>query len=344
MKATQTISLTLALASLPREHLAFLPTPLEHLPRLSERLGIELLMKRDDQTGLALGGNKVRKLEFLLGDALALGADVVITTGGTQSNHARITAASCRRVGLDCCLVLDRGRHPENGNLLLDHLFGAEVEIIDDPDPVVAATRMHEVAEELRDNGRKPYVIPRGGSLPQGAVGYAAMVAELNDQLQAGGIKPDDVYLATGSCGTHSGVMAGRAALGVTWKVQGVSVSRPREQQEQKVWELSNQLLEWLKLDARVDRNDVHVDDRFVGEGYGVPTAMTWGAIKALALEEAIVLDPVYTGKAMSGLIAAVNEGTVPYGARVIFIHTGGAPALFGYAQELEEAHGDNGL
>jgi len=326
------------LMSLPRRSLGTWPTPLERLDRLSGELGIDLWLKRDDLTGLALGGNKVRKLEFLMGDALARSADVVITTGGTQSNHARLTAAACRRFDVECRLVLDRGRHPESGNLLLDQLFDARVEIIEDPDPEVAAARMEAVAEDLRKLGHNPYIIPRGGSIPQGAVGYLAMVEELTHQLETQNLSLDFVYVATGSCGTHSGIMAGRAAFDGAWRVRGVSVSRARELQEEKVHQLSNNVLGWLGMETHVEHSDIDVEDRFTGGGYGVPTPATWEAIQLLARVEGVVLDPVYTGKAMAGFLDHVRSGLVPAGSTVVFVHTGGAPALFGYASEAVEA------
>lgn len=320
--------------SLPRILLTSLPTPLEPLPRLADGLGVNLWIKRDDLTGLALGGNKVRKLEFLLGHAASERCDAVITTGGSQSNHARLTAAACCKLGLRCHLVLDRGQHPENGNLLLDELFGATVELVDDSNPEVAARRMREIAKEIERSGGRPYVIPRGGSVREGAVGYLNMVGELAVQLEQVGMAPDSLYLGTGSGGTHSGVMAGRSAYGQSWLVQGVSVSHPKRHQEEKILALSNQVLQWLELDAVVDRADVVVDEGYVGDGYGHPTDATWAAVTSVARQEGIVLDPVYTGKAMAGLIDHIRTGRVPKGSTVIFLHTGGAPALFGYAGE----------
>lgn len=326
------------LTDLPRESLGSWPTPVERLDRLSNHLGIDLWLKRDDLTGLALGGNKVRKLEFLLGDACKLGADIIITTGGSQSNHARLTAAACRRLTLRCVLVLDRGRHPSNGNLLLDQLFGAEIDLIDDPDPATAAARMELIAESLRAQGHVPYIIPRGGSIPPGATGYLNMVHELTGQLVGVGIRPTSLYVATGSCGTHSGIMAGRTACHGTWRVQGISVSRAKAQQEEKVKALSNAVLAWCGIEGEVSSEDIDVDDGFTGDGYGIPTAETWGAIHLLASVEGLVVDPVYTGKALAGLLAHVESGRIRRGETVVFIHTGGAPALFGYADEIPAA------
>jgi L-cysteate sulfo-lyase len=322
------------IAGLPCISLGAWPTPLERLPNLSAELGIDLWIKRDDVTTLALGGNKVRKLEFLMGHATSVGCDCIVTTGGSQSNHARLTAAACARLGLPCHLVLDRGRHPENGNLLLDNLFGASVRLIEDSDPAAAVIAMNEVADGLRQMGANPFVIPRGGSIPQGSVGYAQMVTELERQLESARFTPDVVYVATGSCGTHSGIMAGRALAEASWRVQGVSVSRPGMVQEARVIELSNQTLEWIGSTARVSKFDVSVDDSFTGPAYGVPTSEMWTAVKRLASREGIVLDPVYTGKAFAGLMHHVTQNRLHHGAKVVFVHTGGSPALFAYADE----------
>lgn len=334
-------ALTAALSRKPRVQFGHFPTPIDAAPRLSERLGVPIYLKRDDLTGMALGGNKVRKLEFLMGDALERGADTIVTTGGTQSNHARLTAAACRRTGLDCLLVLDRGVHPEpQGNLLLDRLFGAQVRLIESPDPAVAVEEMDRVAEELRDAGRKPYVIPRGGSIPQGATGYAAFVVELLEQLHALDLRPTHIYLGTGSAGTHSGVLAGLTAVGSGLTLQGISVSRAAPLQVAKVQDLANGVLGHLGLDLRVDPASVLVDDRFAGPGYGIPTEQTMEAIELLALDEGVVLDPVYTGKAMAGLIGHAREGVLGPDATVLFVHTGGAPALFAYNEEVAASLG----
>jgi D-cysteine desulfhydrase family pyridoxal phosphate-dependent enzyme len=325
----------------PRVSLGTLPTPLEEMPGLSERLGVRILIKRDDQTGLALGGNKVRKLEFLMGDAVSQGADVIVTTGGSQSNHARITAGACRRLGLECRLVLNRGAHnEEQGNLLLDRLLGASVEWVESENPADAVPAMEQLAERLRNEGRQPYVIPRGGSVPAGATGYAAMVLELASQLDAMEVDPTALYLATGSTGTHSGTLAGLTALGLAIPVQGISVSRPRDQQESKVLELSIATLQHLGIDAEVTPEMARVDDGFVGPGYGYPTEATWEAIQLAAFDDAVLLDPVYTGKAMAGLIARAREGQLGRDDVVVFLHTGGSPALFAYNREVAAALG----
>lgn len=333
------ISLLAALEQKPRRHLGHFPTPIEDAPRLSQRLGVPVFVKRDDQTGLALGGNKVRKLEFLLGDALAQGADVIVTTGGSQSNHARLTAAACRRLELDCHLILDRGQHAEDqGNMLLDRLLGAHVRIIDSLDPAVAAAEMQVLADELARAGRRPYVIPRGGSVPAGATGYVAMVDEFRDQLSDFEHPITHIYLGTGSTGTHSGTIAGIVASQIDIVVQGISVSRPEELQREKVLSLSNATLAHLGLAAEVRAQEVLVDDRFRGPGYGVPTQGTMEAIEISARDEGMILDPVYTGKVMAGLIGHAREHRFESGSGVLFLHTGGAPALFAYCKEITAA------
>lgn len=341
MTDTQTVSLGEALAARPRLALGHFPTPLDEAPRLSERLGVRILVKRDDQTGLALGGNKVRKLEFLLADALTRGADTIVTTGGSQSNHARLTAAACRRLGLACYLVLDRGVHPEaQGNLLLDHLFGAEVQLIESADPAVALQEMGRLARKLEAEGSHSYVIPRGGSVPAGATGYAAMVAELLEQLDDVGVRATHIYLGTGSCGTHSGTLAGITASGEDITLQGISVSRPEAQQREKVIQLTHDTLRHLGLPDAIDESKVLVDDRFRGPGYGIATAATMEAIELAARDEALLFDPVYTGKTMAGLIGHAREGKFSPDDIVVFVHTGGAPALFAYHAEVAEAVG----
>jgi D-cysteine desulfhydrase family pyridoxal phosphate-dependent enzyme len=320
----------------PRILLAQLPTPLEEAPRLSRRLGIRLFVKRDDLTGLALGGNKVRKLEFLIGDAMARGADTIITTGGSQSNHARLTAAACRKVSLDCHLVLDLGLHPDTqGNLLLDELFGAVVHFVESDDPAVAQEEMKALATELSRQGKKPYLIPRGGSVPIGAAGYAGMVLELLDQLEAAHLSPNHLYVCTGSCGTHAGILAGVVGSGASMSVQGISVSRPADLQQAKIEALGNETLKHLELAPGVRTETIFVDDRFIGVGYGHPTPEAMEAMTLTARDEAIILDPVYTAKTMAGMIGHVREGKIGEGETVIFVHTGGTPAVFAYHQEL---------
>jgi D-cysteine desulfhydrase family pyridoxal phosphate-dependent enzyme len=333
--------LTDALSARPRVSLGQLPTPLEEAPRLSKRLGVRILIKRDDLTGLALGGNKVRKLEFLVADALARDADCIITTGGSQSNHARLTAAACRRTGLDCFLILDHGVHPEEqGNLLLDHLFGAHVRLIESADLAVAVEEMQRLGDDLEQKGRRPYIIPRGGSVPVGATGYVSCMVELQQQLTDADVEATHLYVGTGSTGTHSGMIAGVTAMGWQVIVQGVSVSRSKAMQTEKILGLANATLSHLGLEASVKTDSVHVDDRFVGQGYGHPTPATMESITMAALDEALIFDPVYTGKAFSGLVGHAREGRLSHADIAVFLHTGGAPALFAYHGEAMSALG----
>lgn len=324
-----------ALVARPRVSLAELPTPLQFLPNLSQELGIQVWVKRDDQTGLALGGNKARKLEFLMSEVLAAGADVVLTTGSSQSNHARMTVAACRRLGLDCLLVLTRGRHVHNGNVLLDRLLGAAIEWVEDPRPDAGAVRMDVIASELRAGGRKPYVVPYGGSAASGAAGYVLALQELTAQAEDRGLVFDRLYLATSSGGTQAGMLAGLAALGVETPVVGVSVAAANGALGERVHELSNDTLAYLRLDSYVSREAVDIDHEFVGDGYGLPTPGMWEALRLLASREGLLLDPVYSGKAMAGLLAHARAGLIPAGAAVLFLHTGGLPALFAYGDEL---------
>ena len=328
-----------ALSRKPRFQLGHFPTPLDEAPRLSERLGVRIFIKRDDQTGLALGGNKVRKLEFLIGQALSTGADTVITTGGSQSNHARITAAACRKARLDCYLILDRSVHPESqGNLLLDAMLGAKVILLDHDDRVMAAAEMNAVAERLRGQGRTPYVIPRGGSVPAGAIGYAAFIPELLAQLDSMDVNQATIYLGTGSTGTHSGILAGITAVGASVTVQGISVSRTWSEQVENIRTLTDGTLKYLGLAMSLDERRVRVDERYRGPGYGQPTPQTMDAIEIAARDEGLILDPVYTGKAMAGLIGHAREGRFQAADSVVFLHTGGTPALFAYHREMVEA------
>jgi D-cysteine desulfhydrase family pyridoxal phosphate-dependent enzyme len=332
----------------PRVSLGWFPTPIEEAPRLSRRFGVRVLIKRDDLTGLAIGGNKIRNLEFLLADALAKGADTVITTGGSQSNHARLTAAACLKLGLGCRLVLDRGVHPEEqGNLLLDRLFKADVVLIESEDPAVAMKAMLEMAERLRSEGKNPYVIPRGGSVPAGATGYVAFVAELLGQLETMRVAVTHLYLGTGSGGTQSGAVAGKILAEADFAIQGISVSRSAREQREKVGELAAQTLRDLGVaDSRYTArlrppqvvDEILVDDRFRGPKYGVPTEQTMEAIEIAAGDEALVLDPVYTGKMMAGLIGHAREGLIGADDTVLFLHTGGSPALFAYHHETTAA------
>ena len=304
----------------PRVPLGVFPTPLDPLPRLSAELGVEVLMKRDDLTGLALGGNKIRKLEMLLAPALAAGADAVVTCGATQSNHCRCTAAAARRLGLECGLVLFEGRHPENGNLLLDELFGAVVE----HHPASERGRAGELMAKLGERWKHPHLVPFGGSDALGAAAYAWGYQELREQL---GGRGGTVFCVTSSGATHAGLELGRMALGGPGVV-GVSVGDPAAACLERLAPL---LAAGAALIGASGEPEPRVLDGYRGEGYGIPSPAGLDAIRRLARSEGILLDPVYTAKAMAGLIAEAHHHPPP----LVFLHSGGVPALFAYAAEL---------
>jgi D-cysteine desulfhydrase family pyridoxal phosphate-dependent enzyme len=329
-----------ALASQPRLPLATLPTPLYEATRFREVLGgpsrcPRILIKRDDLTTLGLGGNKARKLEYLVADAQSQGATTLITTGAVQSNHARMTAAAACVAGMRCVLVLTTTKdQPEvAGNLLLDRLYGAEIRLVPSIDamfavgndePVVAEV----VAEETRA-GRKPYVIPVGGSSGIGVFGYVSGSAELVDQLTDAGVSPSRLYYASGSRGTQAGLTLGAKLCKAPYRVYGVAVSGGEPEKIERARRIANEAAVRLALPERVELSDLSTDQNFIGEGYGIPTAAALEAITLLAAAEAILLDPCYTSKAMAGLIEHVRSGGLAASDCVVFLHTGGTPALF---------------
>ncbi len=323
------------LSSFARVQLAHLPTPLEPLTRLSQMLGgPRIYIKRDDCTGLAGGGNKTRKLEFLMGDALEKACDFILTAGGLQSNHARQTAAAAAKLGLDCELFLESvpgtpsSDYDRNGNLLLDRLLGAGVQRC--PGDGSLLTRMEARAEELRREGRTPYVVPVGGSSGIGALGYADCALELIKQCQAQELEPDHIWMATGSGGTQAGLLAGLALAQSKVPLTGINVSATEEVQKAKLRPVLAETFGLLGL-ALPDLDDVICDENFYLPGYGIPNEGTLEAIRLLAVSEAILLDPVYSGKAMAGLIARIREGAFSSRDTVVFLHSGGAAALFAY-------------
>lgn len=327
------------LGDLPRVRLAYLPTPFEEAQRLSQALGgPRIWLKRDDLTGLALGGNKARKLELLLGEAKQRGCDVVITVGAVQSNHARMTAAACARLGMQAVLVLG-GQAPTSpqGNLLLDSLFGAEVRIVDTDEDYILDGVLQDTAREYTRSGHRPYVIPRGGSNVLGAMAYLEAFVELVGQCNASGVRPTAIVHASSSGGTQAGLVCGTLMSGRAVQVVGISAGPPRELCVRRVVGIAREVCERLGLGGRVHPDDVIVHDEFVGPGYAVPTPECKEAIRLLAETEGVLLDPVYTGKAMAGLIALVREGRFGPQDTVVFWHTGGQPALFAYAEELAE-------
>jgi L-cysteate sulfo-lyase len=309
------------------------------MPRLSATLGgPRLWIKRDDCTGLATGGNKTRKLEFLIAAALDEGADMVVTQGAVQSNHVRQTAAAACKFGLDCHALLERrvpdkgSDYEQTGNVLFDQIFNTSIEFR--PAGLDMNAEAMAVTERLRAEGRKPYFIPGGGSNEIGALGYVSTAQELLGQIEAQGLDVKWVVLATGSAGTHAGLVAGFHALGCDIPIMGISVRQPHDVQVENVYKLAVKTAALL-TDKPLDRSKVLVDDGYVGPGYGIPTEGTIAAISTLARHEGILLDPVYSGKGMAGLIGQVESGQITAEGDVVFLHTGGAVSLFAYEDQF---------
>lgn len=320
-----------ALKAIPRIPLAYLPTPLKQAPRLGAAIGgPRLWIKRDDLTGFGFGGNKIRGLEFLLADALAQGADTLVTGAGPQSNSVRATAAAAAYAGLAIVAVYS-GTPPSQiqGNYRLTRLLGAAVRFTGNPDRASVDDAIETIAAELRAIGRRPYTIPRGGACVLGTFGYVQASYELAEQCAAQGIVPDAVVLATGSCGTHAGLLAGVRLLGLSWRIEGFTVSRPVDEARARVLNLAQTAISQLGLAQTVAPHDVIVHGGFIGPGYGVPTAEGAEAIRLAARCEGIFLDPTYTGKALAGFMAHTRAGRFLCNETVIFMHTGGEPALF---------------
>jgi D-cysteine desulfhydrase len=324
------------LARFPRRRYTPWWTPLEPMPHLTSALGgPELWIKRDDLLGLAAGGNKTRKLEFLVADALEQGADTLITVGAVQSNHCRLTLAAARREGLQCQLVLEERvpgsyREDASGNNFLYRLMGAErIEVVPGGSDLAAA--MGRLADELAAAGRKAYVIPGGGSNPLGALGYVACAEELLAQTFEMGLEIDHLVTASGSGGTHAGLVAGFHGASAGVPITGISVRARSIDQEERLHGLAQRTAELAGAHAPVPREALSVIDTQVGPGYSLPTDAMVEAIRLFARHEGILLDPVYTGKAAAGLVALVREGRFEPGERVVFLHTGGAAALFAY-------------
>ncbi len=333
------------IARFPRIRLGHFPTPLEPMENLSRALGgPRLWIKRDDCTGLSTGGNKTRKLEFLMAEALALEADVVITQGATQSNHARQTAAAAARLGMRCHILLEDRTgstdpsYTDNGNVLLDHVHGAAIERR--PGGSNMQAEMEAVAAKLTDAGQRPYVIPGGGSNPLGAVGYVNAALELVNQSAERGLRIDHLVHATGSAGTQAGLVVGLQALNSPIRLLGIGVRAPREKQEAMVHDLGRRTWDFLGLRGELPRDVVTANCDYVGGGYGVPTAGMVEAVRLLAQTEGLLLDPVYSGKGMAGLIDLIRKGRFKKDENVVFLHTGGSVALFGYPAAFAPAAG----
>ena len=321
---------------LPRIRLAYLPTPLEELPRLTKALGgPRLYIKRDDQTGLAGGGNKARKLEFSVAEALRQRADTLITLGGVQSNHCRQTAAAAARCGLRCIVVL-RGHAPatSNGNLLLDYLLGAQVVFSGDRTREADA---EDVAKEQRAAGHRPHLIPVGASNEIGAVGFVAAIEELDSQLKEQRLTVDHVVFASSSFGTQAGLCVGAKAIGFTPQIAAIAIDSSRAEVQSGVAEISDATSRRLGLKLAVTPDEVVAYDGYLGAGYAIMGEPEREAISLVARTEGILLDPVYTGRAMAGLIDLIRKGEFGKDEAIVFWHTGGSAALFAYADQLLE-------
>lgn len=324
-------------ARLPRVDLAHLPTPLEEVSRFSSRLdGPKVFIKRDDCTGLLFGGNKTRHNELLMGDALQKGVDLVVWGAGVQSNNCRQTAAACAKLGLECRLYLSRAAHNDDvqGNLLLDHLVGAKVEVVD----AVIGPELDDLllakAEEFRKTGRKVYVWDRINGRPIAAISYALCMAEIIEQMNARGLKLSAVYISSAGA-TGAGMALGRALLGQPAKLRLICPIRWPWDSRADMAEVANQAAKVLGLPHRLTAADIDASDDYIGSGYGKVTPDGREAMDLLARTEGILLDPVYTAKAMAALIDDVRHRRLKPGENVVFVHTGGTPAVFAYRDEL---------
>lgn len=328
------------LSRYPRVSLAHLPTPLEFLPRLSEHLGgPKIFVKRDDCTGLGTGGNKTRKLEFLMAEARSRGATTVITQGAVQSNHARQTAAAAARLGFKCELVFeDRvegagDAYRQSGNVLLDKMFGARIRTVPKGSDMTA--ELDAVAQRLRDAGDVPYIIPGGGSSPTGALGYVDCAFELIAQANRQNLVVDHIVHATGSAGTQAGLAVGLNAAHADIPLLGIGVAAGREAQEERVFELAAETASFVGTAGLIQREDIVCNCDYVGPGYGVPTREMNEAVLMLARLEGLLFDPVYTGKALAGMIDLIGKGFFNDAKNIVFVHTGGSAGLFAYGDRL---------
>lgn len=327
------------LNNLSRFKLAEYPTPVHFLKALTKAVdGPDIYMKRDDLISLGMGGNKVRKLEFLIGEALAKRKDTLVTAGGIQSNHCRLTAASARRAGLDCHLVLN-GVPPDtpNGNLLLDNLFGAHIHYCDRKD---RDSMLYQVADELAENGKKPYVIPVGGSNSTGTVGYVDAMFELEIQLKEMNLTPDAIVFASSSGGTQAGLTLGARLTGFRGQVLGISIDQVKTGTASFLPILTrivNETARRIDSDIAMTASDFSLDCNYLGAGYAVPGDLEFDAIRDLARYEGILLGPVYTARAMGALLDMIRKNVFKKDQSVLFWHTGGTPELFAWAGDFKK-------
>ena len=331
------------LSDFRRIHLCHQPTPLEEMSRLTATLGgPRLWIKRDDCTGLATGGNKTRKLEFLMAAAQDAGADMVVTQGAVQSNHVRQTAAAAAKLGMKCHAVLERrvpdvaSSYETTGNVLFDHMFGATLEFR--PSGLDMNAEAQAVTDSMRADGNNPYFIPGGGSNETGALGYVSSAQEILHQIDAQNLDPKWIVVATGSAGTQAGLVAGFHAHDCDIPIIGISVRQPHDVQVENVYRLAVKTAALL-TDRPLPRSSVLVDDGYVGPGYGITTESTIAATNMVARHEGILLDPVYSGKGMAGLFGRIESGDIAQDGDVIFLHTGGAVSLFAYEGQFSSSN-----
>lgn len=328
------------LSTFPRVALAHLPTPLEFLPRLTEHLGgPDIYVKRDDCTGLATGGNKTRKLEYSMGEAMELGADTVITVGAIQSNHVRQTAAAACKLGLKCEVLLEHRvdqpstTYTTSGNVFLDRIFGANLR--EYPAGTDFGAAMSAVADGISTGGGTPYIVPGGASNAVGALGYVGCGIELLEQFSDGGLDVDCLVTATGSAGTHAGLAVGLRGSGSTCPILGIGVNAPQDVQEERVFKLAVETAHLVGAAGCVAADDIVADCNYIGPGYGQTTESMNEAVLMLARLEGLLFDPVYSGKALAGLIDYIRSGRFVAGQKIVFLHTGGSAGLFAYADTL---------
>ena len=342
---TNAQKLSRLLETFPRAKMAHVPTPIETLPNLSRAIGCNVSVKRDDCTGIGFGGNKVRQLEFYMGAAQAAGADTVLITGAVQSNFVRTAAAMAGRLGLECHIQLEERvdgvdtLYRNNGNVLLDRLLGATLHSFATGEDEQAADRqLREIAKDLRQQGRAPYVIPLGADNPPiGALGYVAAAIELAEQLSETSTSFDEIIIASGSALTHVGLLFGLRALGISIPVRGICVRRDAEAQRARVIKRTHDLIELTGLDPSIPDSDIRLHDGTLAPGYGKLNDHVLEAIQLCARHEGLFVDPAYTGKVMAGLIQLCRSDELA-GDTVLFWHTGGQPALFAYAEQLTAA------
>ena len=327
-----------ALKQYPKEILTRTPTPLQFLPHLSKDLGLNFYLKRDDLTDLALGGDKPRKLEYEIAQAKAKGADYLVTCGSSQSNHARLTTAAARQLGLDVAVVLSYDQwHAIQGNLLTVYLMGARVEIIQTEDHWDLEEHALALCKELESEGKKPHYIPVSGTTPHSSLGYISGALETYEQLSTQGIAPDAIYLPFGTGGIFTAMMLTFREKGINAPFFGVSVNRSLDKCFANLDKWWGALCELLDIDPNRPRGEFHLYEEFIGKEYGDPTEAGLDAIMKMATAEGILLDPVYSGKVFSGFLSHYEKGRLKKGENILMLHSGGVPAIFAYAEILEK-------